>query len=183
MEIVNTINLHHREDRLLSISKQAKEQGFALRIWEGVQGDITFKNINAAYRKIIKDAVTNGYPYTIIAEDDCLFSCPGAFQYYMDKRPKQFDIWLGMIYSGEVRNGRLLNGYSGNTLITIAQDFYYYWLSMPDDVHPDRWIGQHAYERRYFVCNPYVAKQANGYSDNKREKCNYDVYTAGMAFL
>lgn len=183
IEIVNTINLYKRTDRLLSIAQQAREQNFALRIWPGVEGDTSMKNINAAYRKIIKEASTNGDAYAIIMEDDCLFSSPNSFRYYMDNRPENFDIWLGMVYAAEVKNGRIMNGYSGNTLITITRDFYYYWLSMPDDVHPDRWVGQFAYERKYYVCEPYVCRQLNGYSDNKRQDMNYNVYTDTMTFL
>lgn len=183
-EIVNTINLLHREDRLLSISKQAKEQGFALRIWEGVIDTPPHKGINEAYRRIVKDALFNNLPRVTIMEDDCVYSAPLAFKYYIDNIPEDFDIYLGMVYSAEVKNNRIMNGYSGNTLITISNQFMPIFLSMPPDAHPDRWCGQFAFERKYYVCHPWVCKQLNGISDNKGGRhFNYDVYLEGKEFF
>lgn len=187
METVNTINLLSRDDRLLSIAKQAKEQKFALRIWPGITNDDQmppYKNINKAFRLIVQDAKDNGYEYTIIMEDDCYFHSHESFKYYIDNKPSDFDLYLGMVYSAEVEvNNRILNGYSGHTLLMVHSRFYDTWLSMPEDAHCDRWCGGWAYVYKYFVCYPYVCKQLNGYSDNKRGIYSYDTYLEGKEFI
>ena len=187
MGIVHTINLSHRKDRLLSIATQAKEQGFALKIWEGVyegKMSITRDNINKSFRKIVQFAKDNEEEYVIIAEDDCIFHSSFSFDYYIEKIPEDFDIYLGMIYSGqENEEHRIMNGYAGNTLICIHNRFYDFFLSMPTNVHVDHWLGNFAYKFKYYVCYPYICKQLNGYSDNKKRDFNYDVYLEGKTFL
>lgn len=184
MQIVHTINLEKREDRLLSISKQAKYQGFALKIWQGEEGDIPYKNINKAFRKIVQFAKDNNLPFCIIMEDDCVFHSFQSFDYFMKNMPEKYDLFLGMIYSGTVdENHRIINGYSGNTLICIHSQFYDTFLSAPPDVHYDRWCGLQAFKRLYYVCHPFVCKQMTGYSDNRRQHGNYDVYLVEREFI
>lgn len=184
MQIVHTINLDKREDRLLSISKQAKQQGFALKIWRGEEGDVPFKNINKSFRKIVQYAKDNGDHYAIIMEDDCVFHSFQSFDYFIKNMPVDFDLYLGMIYSGTVdENHRILNGYSGNTLLCVHSRFYDEFLSAPADVHYDRWCGLHAFKRLYYVCHPYVCRQMNGYSDNRRQEGVYDIYLEGKEFI
>lgn len=185
MNIVNTINLQKREDRLLSIVKQARDQKFALRVHYGVEGGIAFHNINKAFRNIVQDAKDNGYEYTIIAEDDCVFASLESFKYYIYNIPSEFDLYLGMVYQAEVNEeNRIMNGYSGNTLITIHSNFYDTWLSMPTDAHCDRWCGSIAHKSKMYVCYPYVCRQMAGYSDNRREHFNGgEVYFESKNFI
>ena len=183
MQIVHTINLDKREDRLLSVSKQAKQQGFALKIWRGEEGNIPYKNINKSFRKIVQFAKDNGDEYTIIMEDDCIFHSFQSFDYFMKNMPGDFDLYLGMIYSGTIEDNRVTNGYSGNTLICIHNNFYDEFLSAPPDVHYDRWCGLQAFKRKYFVCQPFVCRQMNGFSDNRRENSCYDAFLIGKEFI
>lgn len=183
MEIVHTINLDKREDRLLSVSKQARDQGFALKIWRGEEGDLPYKNINKSFRKIVQYGRDNGDEYTIIMEDDCIFHSFQSFGYYMKNMPEKFDLYLGMIYSGTVDGSRVTNGYSGNTLVCIHSRFYDTFLSAPSDVHYDRWCGLQAFRREYYVCYPFVCRQMNGYSDNRRQESCYDVLLKDRGFI
>jgi len=184
MQIVHTINLNKREDRLLSISKQAKQQGFALKVWDGEEGDIPYKNINKAFKKVVSYAKENNLGEIFIAEDDCVFSSYQSFEYFIKKKPENFDLYLGMVYSAQVDDcHRILNGYSGNTLVCIHKNFYDFFLSAPNDVHMDRWCGQHAFEKLYYVCHPFVCKQLNGYSDNRRANSIYDPLLIGKEFI
>lgn len=184
IDIVHTINLNKREDRLLSICKQAKQQGFALKIWDGVEGDIPFKNINKAFKRVVQYAKDHNLPKIIIAEDDCVFHSFQSFDYFIKNIPEKFDLFLGMVYSAQVDdNHRILNGYSGNTLVCLHNSFYDFFLSAPNDVHMDRWCGQYAFEKLYYVCHPFVCKQLNGYSDNRRMNSTYDALLEGKEFI
>ena len=61
MRIVNCINLLTREDRLLSVSKQAKQQKFAIKFWEGIQekNKMPFKSVSKAHKQIVQYAKEN----------------------------------------------------------------------------------------------------------------------------
>lgn len=184
VETVHTINLDKREDRLLSICKQAKQQDFAIKIWHGAQGDIPYKNINKAFKNIVRYAKENNLEKVIIAEDDCVFHSFQSFDYFIKNIPEKYHLYLGMVYSAQVdENHRILNGYSGNTLVCIHNSFYDFFLSAPCDVHLDRWCGMHAFEKIYYVCHPFVCKQLNGYSDNRRMNSTYDALLEGKEFV
>ncbi|MEO7045094.1 MAG: hypothetical protein ABI091_07270 [Ferruginibacter sp.] len=182
METVNCINLWNREDRLLSISKQAKDQRFAIRFWEATTGQIAYRAITLSHKKIIQDAKDKGLEYVIIMEDDCVFTAPNAFDFYMSKMPKEFDLYLGMIYGGEIKDSRILNGFSGLTLYTVHNRFYDECLASDPNDHLDRFLGNSAFKNKYYVCDPFVCHQTGGYSDNRRENMNYQVYHDTMKF-
>lgn len=167
----------NREERALSIIQQSKEQGFAVRFWEGIidpRGG--FAGINRSFKKIVQWAKDNNEPMVCIAEDDMVFSAPGAWQYYLDQMPETFDTYLGGIYSGQVTGNRIMNGYSGNTLITIHSQFYDFFLALTEDDHLDRRLGNHCFEKQYIVCQPYVCFQLNGYSDNQRRSTSHEAF-------
>ena len=60
---------------------------------------------------------------------------------------------------------------------------YDFFLSMPEDRHLDRWLGQFAFEKEYFICKPFVTKQMGGYSDNMMKHQNYQVQESQFEFL
>lgn len=170
-----------REERVLSICQQSKEQGFACRFWEGIidpRGG--FAGINLSFKKIIRWAKENNLPMVTIGEDDLLFSAQGAWQYYLDNMPKKFDLYSGGIYSGQIKDGRIMNGWSGNTLTTFHSRFYDFFLSLPETDHIDRRMGNHCFEKMFMVCEPAVVYQLEGYSDNHRRLTKHAGYLEEM---
>ena len=182
--IVNCINLEKREDRLLSVSKQAKQQGFPVKFYEGISDKylVPFKNISKAHKKIVQEAKDNSLETVTIMEDDCVFTAPNAFDYYVSKMPDDFDIFLGMIYAGEIKEGRIMNGFSGLTFYTVHNSFYDEFLAANPNDHLDRFLGNTAYKNKYYVCEPFVCYQSGGMSDNLRIKMDYKVYHEKMNF-
>lgn len=175
--------LRIREERALSIVRQSKIQGFAVRFWEGITlSKNAGANISKAMKLIVRYAKEMNYPQVTIAEDDCVFTQHWAWKYYVENVPKEFDIYSGGIYSGEVRkdeNGlhRIWNGFSGMTLFTVHSDFYDFFLRADETKHIDRWLGESAFHNRYYVCHPFVTKQITpGYSENLRRRV--DSYIA-----
>lgn len=182
MHTVHCINLSKREDRLLSIAKQAKTQGFALKLWEATTGVIAFKAITQSHLKIIRYAKEQGLKSVTVCEDDAIFTSPKAFDYYISKMPEDYDVYLGMIYAGEVKDSRVMNGFSGLTLYTVHERFYDEFLASNPEDHLDRGLGNSCFKNKYYVCEPYVCYQSGGFSDNRREIMNYQVYHDSMNF-
>lgn len=174
-----------RNEDALSIVMQSKVHGFAARFWYGNTDDNVFRsgNISRAFKQIVRDAKEKNLPFVIIGEQDLQFTAAGAWQYYLDNMPDDFDLYLGGIYSGQLEGNRIVNGYSGNTLITVHSRFYDFFLSANEDPqglgggHIDRWAGNFCYEKMYIVTLPFVVKQLNNsYSENHRRVTNYDAY-------
>lgn len=183
MEIVHIINLITRQDRLISVVNQSRWQKFPVMVWTGIEGNLTqAQNINEAHKQIVRWAKEKKMPRVIIAEDDIMFTGPTGFKYFLSQIPESYDLFLSMIYAGEVVENKMLNGFSGLTMYVVHERFYDFFLSIPDNVHIDRWLGQFAFEKEYFVCHPYVCKQTGGYSDNLRKDMNYQLFEEKMTF-
>lgn len=184
--ITPAVILRSREQRVLSICQQSKEYGFAVRFWEGVidpRGG--WAGINQSFRKIVEWAKENNLPYVTIGEDDLIFSAPGAWEYYLENMPKEFDIYSGGIYSGQITEGRIMNGWSGNTLVTINSTFYDEFLKISQEAldgsdHLDRRMGRYAFRQNYRICIPFVVYQLQGYSDNHRRETKHKAYIEEM---
>lgn len=187
MEIVHCINLDKRTDRLLSIAQQAKVQGFALKIWDGIDEKSlkdTKKAICLSHKRIVQYAKDNSLSYVIIAEDDLSMFGPGAFNYFIENKPADFDLYCGTIFMGEVEpdTNRILNGMSATMTLYIVNACFYNTLlnDIADNSHIDRELGNLAHKYKYFVPEYLVCTQLRGYSDNRKQATgSYDVYLEG----
>ena len=116
-------------------------------------------------------------------EDDCVFTHPKAFQYFLDSRPKYYHLYMGLIYSGHIENNRVLNGFSGGmTLYWIHSSFYDVFLGADEKDNIDRWCGKRAGQFKFLVCNPMVVRQHGGYSDHFRRIMTYEGYEQSITF-
>lgn len=168
-----------REERALSIVKQSKEHGFAVRFWAGITDNDTFRceNISRAFKKIVQYAKEERLESVTIAEDDMILTAMGAWKYYNQNIPTDYDIYSGGIYYGKIEGGRILSTYSGNTLITVHERFYDFFLSADEKLNLDNWLGFHAQEKKYIVCEPFVVRQpTESYSENKRRINSLETY-------
>lgn len=169
--------------RALSIVKQSKRFGFPVRFWEGEIGRFSYIGINRAFKKIVSYAKERDLHMITIGEDDLVFTSPGAWKHYLNNIPDSFDLYLGGIYAGQLEGNRIVNGYSGHTLITVHQRFYDFFLSMPDTDHLDRALGNHAHEKEYIVSLPFCVRQSGGYSDNHGRIATYEAYEQGWEYF
>jgi hypothetical protein len=184
MIIVHTINLEHREDRRASFNQEALVQGFKPKFWSGIYDRKNPKRgICKSHKQIIQFAKDNHLASIIVAEDDCKFTDREAFDYYLEKTPTDFDLYLGMTYVAEYKGNRVVNGMSGShTLYTVHERFYDFYLSIPDDVHIDRYLGQFAWKYKYLTCYPMVVQQTGGYSDNLKRTMSYGGFHRKLEF-
>lgn len=210
MEIINVINLDTsqpvdpyanpelqrqilriREERALSMVRQSKIHGFAVRFWEGVTvSKLSGTNICKAMKLIVRYAKEMNDEMVTIAEDDCAFTQHWGWKYYLEKMPEEFDIYSGGIYHGEVRKDetgmhRIYNGFSGMTLFTVHRNFYDTFLRADETKHIDKWLGESAFQNRYYLCHPFVTKQLTpGYSENLRRRVeSYAAYEEMWEYL
>ena len=173
-----------REERVLSIVRQSKQQQFSVKFWEGEVAELGYIGISKAFKKIVKWAKENKQPNVIIGEDDLVFSAPGAWQYYIENLPEDYDIYFGGIYYGDIEKGRIVKGYSGHTLIMVHERFYDFFLAADPNHHLDTWLGQYCSEKKYIVCEPFVVTQiSEGYSDNHKRMVSHSAYLETMVLF
>jgi len=179
------LHLKKREDRLSNLEKELKEQGIdKYLIWPGIIDLVAvFRGINLAHKSIVHFAKNKGLKKVTIAEDDICFLGKGAWQYYLDNMPEDFDLYMGMVYEGKIGDdNRLLPDpftFSGMTLYTVSDRFYDKFLSVKDMDHIDKTLGALAGEYKFYVCPEFVCKQLDGYSDQKKQDCKYEHLLKG----
>lgn len=179
---VNCINILEREDRKTSAEKQAQEQGFYIRFFEGiVDRHNRKKGVNLAHKKVVKQAQENGEKWCCVMEDDCVFFDKGAWDFFLANVDEDADIFLGMCYICDLdQNNRIKGLFSSLTLYVVSHRFYDFFLSLPDDCHIDRELGLTSDKHKYIVCNPFVCEQINNIkSDNSLMACDYRPYLEG----
>lgn len=150
-------------------------------VWEGIIDKPAFKGISRGYKRIVKYAKDNNMPMTVLMEDDTKFSHEDSFKYFVSHLPKDFDLYFGVIYQGEIgEDNRVLNGFSGGlSLFIINSPFYDTFLNMNPEDHLDRALGEVAFQHKFYVCKPEVVYQMNGYSFNHRKPMKYDNFLEG----
>lgn len=180
---LNILHLEKRKDRMDSLLKQLSEQEISFySIHEAIDQKVNTKQaITIGHKRIIQEAKNNNKPNCIVAEDDLIFTAKGAWNYFLSQIPEDYDLFCGVIYAGTVNEGnRILNGMSAtHTLYSIHERFYDFVLSQPDNEHIDIGLGNYAFDKKYYVCNPFACLQSGGFSDNLRKEMYYDVYLEG----
>lgn len=183
--MLNILHLSKRTDRLENLLKELAEQEITdYTIIEGfIDLAAVFRGINNSHKSIVRLAQQQGLKSVTIAEDDICFFGKGAWQYYLDNMPEDYDLYLGMIYQGKIgEDNRILPdplSFSGFTLYTVHERFYEKFLSVKEMDHIDRVIGEMASNYKFYVCPQFVCEQMDGYSDQKKRDCEYKHYLKG----
>ncbi len=174
---LNIIHLKHRKDRQDLLTKELNEQNITeYTIWEGyLDNESPKRGIAKAHKHIVKWAFDHNLSSVMIAEDDIKFTSPGAFDYFMQNEPEEYDIYLGSIFYGNIKEDCSVNDFAGATLYIVKQQFYGVFLSLPENenIDFDRAL---ANKGKYIVCDPFVAIQHNGYSDNVKAYRDYEPF-------
>lgn len=176
--------IENRVERAMSVVEQSKKYGFAVRFWPG-NYDLPEKrwtNISKAFKQIVRYAKEKKLRMITIAEDDILLTSKNAWNYYNEQMPKDFDLYLGGVYNGQLKQNRIVNGYSGNTLVTVHERFYDFFLKADENMDLDNYLGNWAYENNYIVCLPFVVKQIGKWSDHKKKINPLDIHEKKWTF-
>lgn len=161
--------------------EEMAEQRAKFVVHDGVIDKPTFKGISKAHKKVVQYAKDNKLPMIVIMEDDCKFTSPNSYKYFLEKLPEDFDMFFGVIYHGDIGDEhRLMNGFSGGlTLYAVHERFYDAYLNVRDNFHLDNCLGELAVNHKFYVCDPFVCYQVGGYSYNHRKVLYYDEYLKG----
>ena len=180
-DVIHCINLSKRTDRMASIVKQSKDMKLPVQFWEGIVNPVMpFMGICQSFKRIVYYAKQNNLDRVIIMEDDCIFTKPNSYEYFLSQIPNEYDLMMGMVYEGNLNSeNRIVSGFSGMTLFSVNKRFYDYFLQIRETNNIDRELGKFCDTKEYYVCDKFVAYQQNGYSDNKGRYAGYEHLLKG----
>lgn len=184
---LSILHLSKRVDRMENLMKELEQQNITdYTIVEGIIDlAAVFRGINNSHKAIIRLAKDQCMSNCIIAEDDISFLGKGAWKYFLEQLEinQDADIFLSMIYEGKIdENNRIVKdpySWSSMTLYSVNSKFYDTFLSINDFSHIDKEIGSMADKYDFRVCNPFICKQMDGYSDQRKQHCTYDHLLVG----
>lgn len=171
--IPNIIHNPDRLDRLTILKKELENQGIEhYRLWDSIHDETSVvKGINLAHKQIVQFAKDEGLEEVLIWEDDIKFYSNKGFEYYLKNKPTDYDIYLGGIFLGEIKEGKV-DRFTALHCYIVHNRFYDTFLNTPDNIHLDAALADVG---KYVVCEPMVCAQHNGYSQNSNNYCNFDV--------
>lgn len=137
----------------------------------------TKRAISKGHHLIVQLAKDRGFENVIIAEDDIQFTSQGAWKYFLSQIPKSYDLFFGLIYHGEIKENRVVNGFSGGMSLYVCHSrFYDTFLEQPIDAHVDRNLGNLCCNYEFKVIPEYCVTQRGGYSMNLKREMYYHEY-------
>lgn len=164
--IINIISLPKSVERRQAVVKEMEREKCSYRFFDGVTGPIAKINISRAHKSVIQFAKDSDMECICVAEDDLQFSGTGAWKYFLENIPQDFDLYVGSYYSGSHDKDFIVTGFRGLTLYVVARKFYDKFLSLPETMHID---GALAMSGAKIVVSPlFVCRQAPGYSDQRK---------------
>jgi len=169
---INIINLKKRTDRHESVIRQMNMEKAPYKIWEGIETTPAKIGISRSHKKIIQWAKDNALSFVVIAEDDLQFTGTGAYRYFIENMPIDFDLYLGGYYGGLPDEYNVMKKFNGTTLFICHSRYYDTFLSVNENINLDNALSMT--EGKFVVCPKFVCKQAPGYSDNLKKEMNYD---------
>lgn len=165
-------------DKIFYLTRMLHYHGLeATRIWEPVAAPTVVESINLSFKTIVRYAKEKKLKEICICEEDLQLTGDGAWKYFIDNKPKRFDIYIGGNYlinnpDSYIAPHYKLEEYVGNQLIIVHERYYDRFLSVPDKAHVDtiqKGLGD------FYACWPMVALQRPGYSANAGTKVNYNA--------
>ena len=176
MQRLNIIS-GHREDRLPLLMQELDRQKITnYMLWDAVYYPSVVASINEAHKQIVRYAKLAEFGEVIIAEDDFVGTHPNSYQYFLSQIPRKYDLFLSMVYTGDIDEENRVKSFTGMTLYSVHSSFYDTFLSADPQEHIDRAL---AGLGDYRVCNPFTFIQRNGWSGNTGKLENYDTLLEG----
>lgn len=167
--MINVIYDNRHSEDYERLIKEFNEQGCCYKFWEAeVYAHSVVESISASFKKIITWAKQNEMDEVIIAEQDLFFTSPNSWKYFLENKPKEFDVYIGGSYLIDNRNEYKaplvkVNEWVGNHLIIVNKRYYDTWLNTNSKLHCDTaqsGLGE------FYLCFPMIALQRAGLSAN-----------------
>ena len=168
--VIHNFDSHERFESLMNEFKNQNIRDF--KFIDAVHDVHSAKRgINQAHKNCIRYAKSHLLDEVCIMEDDVAFTKNDSFQYFLGKKPLDFDIYLSGIYLGDIDEDNRVKDFCGLHCYIVKSKFFDKFLSANDDEHIDRALANLG---DYHVCNPFAAIQYNGFSYNTKMDMNYD---------
>lgn len=171
---LNIIIDSRRTEKYEPLIAELKSQGVVdYELWPCIILPDVVESISASHKMIVQWAKDNGLNEVCIGEDDLMFTSIGAWEYFLSKKPRFFDIYLGGCYS-PIKHGWDEAPYSytfepvGFHLYVVHSRYYDAFLNTDPHSHIDTAQKSNAIK----VCYPMAALQRPGFSSNNR--CDQD---------
>lgn len=167
----------------ISVVKEefAKQQILAWYSYPAVYRKTVVESISEGHKKIVEQALKKRMPEIWICEDDVSFVTPQAAKYFLDNKPKEFDIYCGGVYglsqeAKEKKEGNLIRikEITGLHCYIIRERYYEKFLSYPNDLHIDTCQK----DGEFYTVYPFAAIQRAGWSANNRKHVDYNLNLA-----
>ena len=194
--IVAVIHNPERQERCESFLRECIEQGIEdFVLFPAIFEDLAQTGISKAHKAIIRWAKENGIKEVVVFEDDIKFTAKGAYKYFIENKPEQYEIYFGGISGGIVDEiNRTVHSFSGMFCYAVSELFYDVFLEADEGTHIDRWLS--GFNNKiskltnktivqmlgrmpvYKMCCPMIAETYNGYSDQFKREMVYDQFFA-----
>lgn len=175
--VINCIHDVRRKDRYDLLQKEIELHNLNIVYWPSVHDTtMPFRGINLAHKQVIIFAKHQGLPMVCISEDDFKLTAPGAWEYFLDNIPNDFDVYLSGIYKGHIKEDGTVDNFCALHLYIVHERFYDKFLAVDEKNNIDTLLGSVG---KCVVCQPFVAVQHNGWSDHKNGYYEYEQYLEG----
>lgn len=164
-----------------TLEAELDRQGIDAKFWPCIyDSNNVVRSIGLSHKQIIEFAVKHQIPEICIMEEDVWFPADDGWKYFLANKPDEFDLYLGGAYGlnhralSKIKNreGAIpIHNFAGLHCYIINESYYGKFLSLPEDKHIDDQPGL----GRFFVCAPFAALQAPGWSSNSRTNVNYNT--------
>lgn len=135
------------------------------------------EKISESFKTVIREAKENGDKEICIIEDDIMFQNEKGWEYFINNKPKNYDVYVGGSYYIDDRivyKPPLVKvpEWTGNQCIIIHERYFDTWLSTDSLEHCD--YAQSIKGGDFYHCFPMVALQRPGWSANHGNVVNYN---------
>lgn len=167
-----------RPDAMQNVGRELARQGIInYQIFPSIKNTNPTKSINLSQKEIVKKAKEDGFSEVAILEDDIMFPSTNAWNYFIQNKPKEFDIYLGGTYlmddKIEYRPYVVkVKEYFGHHCIIVSSNYYDKFLATPDHLDIDT---AQANKGNFYVCYPFPALQRPGLSLVTNERVDYNT--------
>lgn len=167
----------NRPERKPVLMEEISRQGITnYTFWDSVYDRRSVRaGINEAHKQIVRYAKIAEFSEVLIAEDDFVGTHQDSFKFFLSKKPTKYDMYLSMVYMGDINNENKVDSFTGMTMYFVHSKFYDTFLSVDPEEHIDRALGGLG---DYHVCNPFAFVQRNGWSANTGKNEVYDSLLA-----
>ena len=141
-----------------------------------VDKDNPVRGCHLSHRNIVRWAQMKKIPEVLIWEDDVMFTAPGAFQYFLDNKPLDYDIYTAGVYGQGAEydhEGGTIKRMSGTHCYIVHSRFYDRLIALDENDHMDLRLSQSGAIIK--LCCPMTALQHPGYSEILNKEVDYNI--------